>query len=149
MMAVGLKSDLDRARVLVTSLHLQALRAENSWWKENEILYAGLKSGEKHKARRGFLFAFAEGAGTKLREATARGRKAADLEHGGESVALVLRDKSLAVSEKFDELFPTRRSVKDRKNHGDAFARSHGHAAGLRSDVGQPGVGGSKRELNG
>jgi hypothetical protein len=142
LVGVGYKADIDRARVLATSLMLQAIRAENTWWKEHQPLYRGAKRGG-HFARRGFLFAFADGVYKKLTEATARGRKAAEEEHGGDSVALVLRDKSLAVKDAFEEMFPETRKSKDRKDKGDMFARAHGFESGQRADVGQPGMSGS------
>ena len=146
--AVGYKSDIDRARALEISLHLQAMRAENQWWSEHQGLYGHVTSGEKHRARRGFLFGFSTGAGVKLAEATSRGRKLADEEHGSDSVALVLRDKSLMVQDEFTKLFPDLRSVKDRKSRGDSFARSKGYEKGKTADVGQPGISGRRKALN-
>lgn len=146
--AVGYKTDLERASLLYTSLQLQALRAENIWWKEHKPLYSHLKPSKQHQARRGFLFAFAEGANKKLAEATQRGKKAAETEHGSDSVALVIRDKSLKVQDEFNKHYPSTVSLKDRKNHGDQFARSHGYEAGQRADVGQSNLGGNRKEIN-
>ena len=145
--AVGLKSDIERASVLETSLHLQALRAENAWWADHSHLYSNLSKSKQHIHRRGFLFAFADGAGVKLREATQRGKAAAEAEHTKDSVALVLRDKSMAVKDEFNRLFPHTRQVKDRRNHGGDFARSHGYEAGQRADVGQPGFAGTRKGI--
>lgn len=144
--AVGYKSDIDRCRVLETSLHLQALRAENAWWRENMGLYSGLPKSKQHLARRGFLFAFAEGAGLKIKEATAKGRQVAEEEHGSTSVALVLQSKEIRVQLEFERQFPETRNVKDRKNHGDSWARQHGYAAGKNADVGQPGLKNKERK---
>jgi len=79
--AVGYKSDLDRARVLLTSLKLQCMRAETSWWKENEYLYKSMSNGDQHKARRGFMFSFGKGANKKMQDAVAAARKTAETEN--------------------------------------------------------------------
>jgi hypothetical protein len=63
-------------------------------------------------------------------------------------VALVLRDKGQLVQGEFTRLYPHTRSVTDRKNHGDAFARQHGYVAGQNADVGQPSLGGNRKGLN-
>jgi len=137
VLGVGYKSDLDRARLLATSLKLQAMTAEGIWWRENEALYEGAKRGG-HYHRRQFLSSFADGVGVKLATATARGRAAAEEEHGSDSVALVLRDKSIAVQDAFDEMFPELRPDKRKLKGGDAYAASHGFEAGTQADVGQP-----------
>lgn len=149
LMAIGYKSDMDRARVLEASLHIQAMRAEAEWWRENGHLYAYQKKSAQHLVRRGFLFAFADGAHVKLSEATKRGKEAAEEQHGRDSVALVLRDRSLMVQDEYDRLFPPsgRQNINDRKNKGDRFAREHGRAAGLRADVGQPGLKNDQKRL--
>lgn len=145
----GFKSDIDRLRILVTSLQIQAMRAELAWWDEHQHLYAGQTSSKQHIARRGFLFGFAEGAGAKMREGSAAGRKAAEEEHGSESVALVLRPRELQVQSAFEARNPSLVKVKDRKDHGSAFAQQKGYEAGKRADTGDVKVGaGSKaREL--
>lgn len=134
--AVGLQSDLDTARHLLTSLKLQCMRAESVWWNEHRHLYEGAKKSEQHQARRGFMFAFGQAAHVRMKEAMAKGKETAEQEHGQNSVALVLRDKSLAVAEAFTDRYPSTRKTKSRISQGDAFARSHGHEAGQRADIG-------------
>ena len=147
--AVGLKSDLEMARMMATSLKLQCMRAESVWWKENEHLYRGMTSSKQHLARRGFMFAWDQAAHNKLIEANRKARQTADAEHGGESVALVLRDKSLMVADEFARMYPKTRTSRSRLNAGDAYAREHGRAAGARADIGTPTMGGSsRREIN-
>ena len=143
LMAVGFKSDVDAARLLATSLELQAYRAESVWWKENSHLYVG-DGRQTRLIRRGFFMAFAEGVNVKLKEATRRGKEAAEEEHGRTGVELVLRDKSLAVADEFSKLYPSVRSKKSRQDQGDAYARQHGYAAGQNADVGQPSIRGQK-----
>lgn len=143
---VGFKADLDRVRMLQTSLMLQALSAESAWWRENSNLYSHLPKGKQHLAKRGFLFAFADGAYLKMREATQRGKAAAEREHSEGSVALVLRDKSLAVKNAFEEMFPDRVDLKNRKSQGDLFAQDSGFQAGQNADVGQTKLGNTNRK---
>ena len=142
--ATGFKSDLNRARILDTSLQLQAATAMTAWWKENRDLYS---DREGFLARRQFLFSFAAGAGEKLRTATARGKAAAEAEHSASSVALVLRDRSLMVQDEFTKRHPNLKNVKSRQTAGSAWAGAAGREAGRNADVGQPGVGGNRRSI--
>jgi len=68
------KSDLERIRILNTSLQLQAMTSQNRWWKENRHLYFDKR--EEFLGRRQFIFSFARSAGTKIKEATERGPRA-------------------------------------------------------------------------
>jgi Protein of unknown function (DUF2786) len=142
LVAVGTKSDMERAKMLYTSLHIQILTAESQWWRDNEQLYSDQKPSQKHQARRGFMFAFADGVSVKLREATRRGRQLAEEEHDKNKMALVLQSKEMRVQDEFRKKFPHTISVKDRKNKGDAWARKHGFEAGQKADVGQGRIGG-------
>jgi len=144
LVGVGYKSDLDRARILDTSLQLQAMQAQTRFVKEYKYLYT--RDRDLFLARRQFLFDFASGAGTKLSEATARGRAEAEKEHGSTGVALVLRDKDMMVADKFTQFFPHVRNVRRRQAAGDAFAGGKGYEAGRRADVGQPAAGGGKKK---
>lgn len=146
--AVGYKSDIDRVRMLLTSLQIQMMRAELAWWDEYSYLYSHESNSKQHVARRGFMFGFAQGAGEKIKAGIDAGRKTAEAEHGSDSVALVLRPRELMVKDEFQKLFPSLRNVKDRKNHGDDFARGKGWVAGQRSDTGGSKLGGSKQQLN-
>jgi hypothetical protein len=141
---VGYKSDLDRARALQTSLLVQAIGAENSWWKKHKHLYS---KEDAHYARRQFLFSFGHGVHEKLKEAQARGQAAAEAEHGSNSVALVLRDKSLAVQDEFNRRYPHLRKVNSSLRAGDAFAAEKGKAAGRKADVGGTKLGGSRKAI--
>jgi hypothetical protein len=147
LIGVGYKSDIDRVKVLQTSLMLQAMTAENKWWRENQDLYRH-ESRDGHYVRRQYLFSFANGVNAKLREATARGREAAEKEYDASSVALVLRDKGVMVREEFERLFPETKKSRTKYKAGDAFAAAAGHEAGRRADVGQPGVGSNRKEID-
>jgi Protein of unknown function (DUF2786) len=148
----GYRSDLERARLLATSLKLQCVRAEAAWWREHEWEYDLVSAGNKHAARRGFMLQFAHGAWSIMTRANAAAKEAAEAERGEESsdsssVALVLANKKQMVRYEFEKRFPDlaagRRS---RMMQGDWNARQAGYAAGQKADVGDPSVGSSKRK---
>jgi hypothetical protein len=143
----GQKGDLDRVRVLNTSLMLQAITAENAWWREHKHEHEW-KPKKGHYERRQFLLSFAYGVHQKMTAAAERGKKAAEAEHSSDSVALVLRDKALVVQAEFEKRHPDLRSKRDSKKGGSMAAHAAGHAAGLRANTGEPSVGGERGALN-
>jgi hypothetical protein len=147
LVGCGLKSDVDRVRVLATSLMLQALRAENAWWEVKQHDFAFLDKKEQHYQRRQFLFSFAAGVQEKINAANIRARRSAEEEHGS-GVALVLRDKALAVQEEFEQRHPDLKQSKSRTKAGGWDAHNSGKAAGRNADVGHSGVGGGRKAIN-
>jgi hypothetical protein len=146
----GFNEDIEMFKMLITSLEIQMMRAENTWWQEHAHLYTNISKSKQHNTRRGFMFAFAQGAASKYTEVGRKAQKQAEAEHGSESVALVLRDKSLEIADAFKSAYPHTKSTSDRKSRGDAYAQSAGYVAGQNADVGQSGVGsGSAKQLNG
>lgn len=143
----GYKEDLDNFKIIITSLEIQMMRAENTWWKEFGNLYAHETKSGQHQARRGFMFGFASGAAEKYRQIHAKATQTATQQHG-ESVALVLRDKSLEIQDAFRSAYPSTRSVSDRKGRGDGFAQGKGREAGRNADVGGTRLGGSRKQLS-
>lgn len=141
----GFPEDLEHFRMIITSLEVQMFRAELAWWKENEYLYKGQSKSKQHQARRGFMFAFGQGAATKYSEVGRKAQKEAEREHGADSVALVLRDKSLEIQDAFRKAYPVTRKAADRKSRGDSWAQGAGYEAGRNADVGQTGLGGKTR----
>lgn len=146
--AVGYESDHEKARMMYTSLQIQALRAENTWWRETgQQLYGWDTPSNQHKERRQFLFSFAVGVQKQLTEATARGRAQAEAEHSKESVALVLRDRQANVDDAFKSEWPLRVKSRSRYASGGSAAAGAGYVAGQKADVGQPGLG-SRRAIS-
>lgn len=147
--AVGYKSDIDNARLLYTSLELQAMRAEHAWWKENKWMYEHLVGKEQHYHRRQFYFSFGFGVDEKMRAGKASARKQADTEHGSTGVALALRSKELVVKSEFDKMYPDLRKSRSGSGlkAGSLDAHESGKAAGKRADVGDPKLGHNKKEL--
>jgi hypothetical protein len=141
--AVGYKNDIDRARLLYTSLELQALSAMTNWSKQNaeHLEMVKLVRGGKadHYEKRQFIESFAYGVNDKLTAAKKRGTEAAEHEHGKDSVALVVRDKGLAVRDALEDMFPHLRKGRARNMQGGTMASHNaGKAAGQRADTGDP-----------
>src|SRR5262245_5193795 len=121
LVGFGYKSDIDRARALYTSLLLQATRAENAWWKENEYLYRHEKRGG-HYARRQFLTSYAGGVSEKLAAASRKAQAEAAEEHGTDSVALVLQSKEMKLKSEFKAAHPNLKPSRSRYQGGSVFA---------------------------
>jgi hypothetical protein len=141
----GFKSDIDRIRLLYTSLQLQAIRAERSWWKENKDRYLHHKR-QGFLDRRQFYFSFASRVGERLREGRLAGEKAAAKEHGT-GMELVLLDRKALVKAAYEAAYPNLRSVKSRQASGSLDSHLAGREAGGRADVGGQKLGGSKKAL--
>jgi hypothetical protein len=139
---VGFQSDVDRTRIVETSLQIQAQRALNAWWGSSPM-HAALDRNRKFNSRREFLFGFATGTQAALRTANAsaqRSAQAAQKSGPSDSVALVLRSRADRVDEWMDKSYGRLRSVNRNYKSGGAGAGSAGRAAGARADVGQPGL---------
>lgn len=144
----GFKSDLERARIMATSLKLQAMRAESKWWEANEYRYEWDTPGQQHAARRGFMLAFAQGANSIMAKQEDKAKKEAEAEHGETSVALVLADKKDLVRAEFEKQHPNlRKGRASRMNDGGYEARAAGYAEGTRADVERPAAGQGNKAL--
>jgi len=144
--AVGFKSDLDRARLMYTSLMLQAIRAENSWWRENQQ-YHEHKKKQGHYERRQFLTSFADATYFRMLDAKQKAQKGAEKEYTGDSVALAIRDKNALVSDAYGKFFPhLRKGRASNKKGGSWEAHAAGALAGQRADLGSTKVGGGSRK---
>ena len=142
---VGFKSDIEASKLLFASLNIQAARAMVSWWKENEHRYYGARDGG-HLHKRQFILSFANATYERLKAAKERGKTSAKEEHGS-GMELVLRDRSQMVLEKYNELYPDVESSKQRLKGGDYASHQAGHAAGQKADIGDPKLGGSKKQI--
>ena len=145
----GYQSDQRRARLLDTSIQVQAARALGTWWKNNQQYYVG-QDRQGFLARRQFLFSFADGLYYKLREATRVGREQAEKEEAmrrqvaetkvKDEVALVLKSRSDLINAWMEQHHPTRAARNRPQKGGDYAASTAGFAAGQNADVGQPGL---------
>lgn len=153
---VGFSKDVERARFLDASCQLQSARALKTWWATVDANY--LSAMQKFKMKREFLYSFALGLNAKLKLAASAGRDEAasdvadrtgqTVDEARTSTELVLRSKTEQINDWVDQHYGTLRTTTRRIASGGTSARSAGYAAGQRADVGQAGVGGSRRALS-
>lgn len=155
---IGFPSDIQRVRLIDSSLQLQAVAAQRRWWQETDSSW--MNGSQKYRAKREFLFGFARGVATKLERAKVTGiteaaQVRAEREHvaiteASQAVALVLRSKEQSVRDWMDRTYGNRlRNVRHNyKGATGTDAHGSGRAAGRRANTGQPEIGG-RRELRG
>ncbi len=135
----GHRSDLERVEILFTSLLLQAMQA----------LARTPVPGWEHPAafRRSWLTGFSAAVGRRLElaEQTAAERAEESFAASGTSTALVLADRSSAVTAARDEAYPDLRRAATRRLSGSG--RADGWAAGQRADLGGSRLTGGRRAL--
>lgn len=142
----GFQSDIERFKLLVTSLQLQCIVAEKEWWEQHQHEYAHLNHSKQHIERRGFMFGFANGVYDQLNKGKQEARKASAETHGsGMELVLVSREKQ--VDDFYNDYWGGNlRNARDRISRGGYAAQSSGRAAGQRADTGGNRVG-RQREL--
>lgn len=152
----GFRSDVERARLLDTSLQLQCVTAHNQWWKANKHLYEWMDKGRQFRTRRDFVFGFADGVASKLnaaRRAAVAEAKKNEAERSGSTaetasagVELVLVSRKEKVEEFYDSVWGGRtRNVTHRYGQGAAGGRGAGYAAGQNANTNTgPGIGGAR-----
>lgn len=155
----GFRSDVERARLLDTSLQLQCVNAHSQWWKKNKDALSWMDRGLTYRTRRDFVIGFAEGVGSKLYEARRQARAEAKVheaertnvspEAASASVELVLVGRVKRVEEYYDSVWGgATRSVSRRYNSGAGNGRSAGFNAGLSANTNTgAGLGGAKGAL--
>jgi hypothetical protein len=158
LLLVGYTRDISNVKVLDASIQVQASSAMQAWYRQQDTSYR--TPMQKSKMRREFLFGFAKGLKAKLlvakrvglRDATDDEAKRAgvDVETAGKSTDLVLRTKDENIKNWVDnEYGNTLRTVRRNYSSGGYQARNAGFAAGQRANIGQPSVGGSRRQIGG
>jgi len=155
---IGFESDVARVIMLDASVQIQASialrhwaeRHTESWWSKMQLF----------KARREFLYGFAQGLGVKLHQARRVGTEDAVQEESTRSgigtdeirtsTELVLVTKKRRVDDWVDTTYGSSlRSVTHNYQSGGRAARDAGYTAGSTADTGQGGVGrGTKGELS-
>ena len=156
---IGFEKDVDRVRLLDSSLQIQAVSGMKRWWTEHKPEFQYHSGSEQFRARRQYIFGFARGVGAKLQAARTTGEEQAveneaerhaagadpttqDHEQAKASVELVLRSKREQVNDWMDQKYGTSlRRVSRRYSSGSARAGSAGYQAGQQADVGQSRVG--------
>ena len=149
---IGFKSDVANVQLLNSSALIQAAGALNKWARDGGI-EPWMSASQKYKERREFLFAFADGLGSKLNAAKKAGEKAAAGEQekradvsaaeASDAVALVVRSKKERVDDWMDhEYGSSLRTVRRNYSRGGRGARQAGREAGMNADIGGGKVGG-------
>lgn len=149
----GFESDVERVKLLNTSLQLQAVGSMNRWWKtekaENPLIHG---SRQGFYARRDYMFGFVRGVAEKLNIAADEAKKAAEEtaeanEAGTSSgVALALRDKAAEVNDWIDQTYGKLGTKRGGNLRGSGTgARAAGTRAGRTANTGTTGIGGGSR----
>lgn len=130
---VGFESDVAQAEVLIRSLHVQALIAMRSWWKDNAIRYRYGSDWDRRRARDHFIRGFGHGAYMRIES-----NRAKVIEEAGSGTDLVLVDRKTRVDEHVDGL--NLRKATERQKRWDGFAQAHGNLAGREANTGEKGL---------
>ena len=152
---VGFKSDLDRAELLITSLHVQLsnelARFTEQWKKE---WGTRLPKHELYKSRRAFIEAFGHTVARRLAEVRRQAVKDADSrmqpaatvlgDQPVTSTALVLKNRDEKLNEFFDTKYGKLRSGRATYRGSGVGGSEAGRAAGQRANLGAKGVGSRK-----
>lgn len=130
---VGLPTDLDSVELLFTSLLVQAGRAMTATGR------SGSSRTRSPSFRRGFLLAYGQRIGERLGEA--RAQATTDAAHAsGADLLPVLRSRSQAVDDAFDQMFPETYALGPRSYdlggwHAGRLAAEHAHLGSGREEV--------------
>lgn len=152
LVIVGFERDVERVRLLTSSLQIQVMDRMDAWWKSDDRSMIRTQR-EKFKMRRQFVFGFAEGLEDKLFEARRSAIEARqtteDIEQTGESVALVLRDKTERIEEWMTGNLQVRKGRSSKRfANGGGGSHSAGYSAGQSANTGGGGnVGSGQRSL--
>lgn len=150
LLLVGFTRDIERVKLLDTSLQMQASAAMRRWYKQQDVVW--MTPMQKAKIRREFLFGFANGVSFKLKRAREAGineavqdesdRSGVAAKDVAASTALVLRTKDEQVQDWVDSYYgKSLRSVKRNYSSGGYAAHSAGRTAGQNANTGQTGLG--------
>lgn len=140
LVVIGFEGDVSRVKMLDSSVQIQARGALLKWTKDQDRTF--MSGMQWYKARREFLFGFAEGLRAQLWAAHASAVKAAKADEkpspdgpSSGSVELVLRDKKQRVTDWIDQTYGKLGSTSRRYSSGGYAARDAGSTAGRRADA--------------
>lgn len=150
---IGYESDVEQADILVRSLHMQAMVALRSWWRQHRGEYDGwwIKDADRQRARRDFVRGFGRGAASRIRDARLRiieearvqedkDRRAAGASAPAEglSTELVLLDRQEKVNQHVDAMKVG--TARPEKSKRDGYALGHGRRQGQQANTGERAV---------
>ena len=123
---VGHKSDIEQAEQLAQSLITQSRSQAMHWWKtEGKQAHSWYTDNQAYLARREFIYAFAVGAGSRLRETRVK-----IVEDSAPGTALVLVDRTKVVDNWIDSNMSVGKGRATSRARGSASASSAGRQAG-------------------
>ena len=123
---IGHEDDVQDATTLFTSLRTQAQPAAVAWWrKEGKPAQPWASDNDAYLARREFIFGFARGAGSRLRETRNR-----VVHEAGNGAELVLVDRKAAVDRWIDDNLQVGKGRSTSRRHGGRDATAAGKEAG-------------------
>jgi len=127
---IGFESDVEQAKVLISSLLVQSAVATRAWWKDNKATYSAASTYDQEAARRSFVKGFGTGAGARIQES----RKVV-VQEAGTGTEMVLVSRAAKVQEHFDGLSVGRN--RRRGGKGDSRATGQGYSAGQNASTGE------------
>lgn len=129
---LGFERDVENTTLLYTNLSVQMLgslfehtESSNTNWADN------------------FCFGFVDRVTTRLRDV----RRVVEEEVKGTSTALVLVNRDVMVEDKTKQMFPNLTTQHVKKRVYDPTARAKGAAAADNADIGQTGIGNSRKGI--
>jgi len=126
---IGFESDVEQAKVLITSLQVQSAVAVRAWWKGQKDIYTHRTSYDQEKARRSFVHGFGTGAGARI---SASRQQAVQEASSGTELVLVSREAKVQTY----LAGKTTRVARQRKATGRDSAATSGYAAGQKANTG-------------
>lgn len=135
---IGFKSDVERAKQLISSLQVQAAVAVRAWWKLHKDEYVLYASYDQEVARRSFVRGFASGAGERIRSSRQQ-----VVEEAGSGTELVLVSRDRKVQDFYNSL--AKGQVRRTTKKDMSSARGHGIVAGQNANTGENAVGQRQR----
>lgn len=131
MTIMGFESDIENGKLLITSLQLQLTAALTAWWKN----YDGkewMTPMQKFKARRSFMYSFADGV--VYRVWIRRRKLLEEAEVSSPGTELAVRDRNQILTDAYEALGV--KTVKIKIEVTDVDALVNGYEAGKNADTG-------------
>jgi len=126
---VGFASDVAQAKLLTSSLQVQAMVAMRAWWSIERHRCWMASDSDKRRARSSFIRGFGAGAAERIRESRRR-----IIDESGTGTDLVLASRKDRVTAVVDAM--TTRSAR-RRGGADAASFHHGRRSGREASTGE------------
>ncbi|MFJ4045787.1 DUF2786 domain-containing protein [Microbacterium sp. NPDC089987] len=125
---VGYASDVHQAKVLITSLQMQAMVAMRAWWVGERHRRWHDTEGDRRRARSGFIRGFGVGAAERIRESRMR-----IIDDAGPGTDLVLASRLERVDAAVGEMSTRRARQRDGADAGSFYS---GRRSGREANTG-------------